>query len=376
MKNVFLIILFLLVSKSIKSQTDLMDLELDVNQLITTLRIDHISDLTDYTVNNWWNKPSECMITEPDEHCVNSLYNSTLLRFSTVTLNVGTADYILGQTPWKGISSGYFHWSECHGHHHFDNYAEYKLFDMNCNDVVVGGSIGGKRGFRATDNGPYPDSPYPNCAKYFSGYNSDGSPWGTQGLSVGCYDVYDELNSCNFLDLTGIQDGLYLFRLRLNWDINTIAQYPNLQESNYTNNTGYVLFRLSQMQSTNPAMNILYSGHTLPTDLVLNNIGNLTESKIVTNNIETISNVVVPTNNTVELIAGNEIILRDGFIAQEGSNFRAYTDFNCAVMRLANIAEEENKREKDIKKIMTNSANYNENVLDRISSIPTPHVVS
>ena len=43
---------------------------------------------------------------------------------------LGDEDLTLGSPPSAAISSGPWHWDDCHGHHHYEAYARYDLYDV------------------------------------------------------------------------------------------------------------------------------------------------------------------------------------------------------------------------------------------------------
>jgi hypothetical protein len=63
------------------------------------------------------------------EGCVGASGRRNLLRFATVTANLGSGDLIAGMPPPPGESNDVFQWSPCHKHHHFLNYASFELID-------------------------------------------------------------------------------------------------------------------------------------------------------------------------------------------------------------------------------------------------------
>src|SRR5262249_16999060 len=64
-------------------------------------------------------EPNSCALVE---ECVQSPGWRRLLRFDTVTPNVGTGDMALGK---PSPTNPNFVWSPCHGHYHFLGYANY-----------------------------------------------------------------------------------------------------------------------------------------------------------------------------------------------------------------------------------------------------------
>jgi hypothetical protein len=123
----------------------------------------------------------------------------TLLRFDTVTENVGTADLVLGQVPPPGVSDGIFVWSPCHMHHHVVGYADFELLDGT--GVVARGH---KQGFCLEDD----EQVVPSGPSH--GYNC-----GFQGISIGWADVYDRTLPCQWIDVTGLSAGTYTLRVEI-----------------------------------------------------------------------------------------------------------------------------------------------------------------
>jgi hypothetical protein len=152
----------------------------------------------------------DCVVVEG---CVGSNGTRRLLRFDTVTANMGTGDLVLGTPPADGMDGGLFVWSPCHQHHHVTGYAEYALLDGN--GVVIGGH---KQAFCLQDvQQVRPGSPS-------RGYNCD-----HQGMSAGWADVYSRILPCQWIDITDLTPGTYTLRVRVNVS-------GALVESDLTNN--------------------------------------------------------------------------------------------------------------------------------------------
>ena len=131
----------------------------------------------------------DCEIVEA---CVDATGLRRLLRFDTVTENVGTADLDLGPTPPAGVSSGIFVWSPCHMHHHVAGFADYELRDGS--GVVARGR---KQAFCLEDTEQV--SPVPG-----HGYSCM-----NEGISVGWADVYSRYTQCQWIDVTNVPSGTY-----------------------------------------------------------------------------------------------------------------------------------------------------------------------
>lgn len=148
------------------------------------------------------------------EGCVDGPGERRLLNFSTQTPNVGAMDVILGSPTEE---SG-FEYAECHGHYHFEGYAEYKLLGVD--GAVV--ATGHKQAFCLLDSAPVvPGSP---GGVYHCGF---------QGISAGWSDIYGAGLDCQWVDITEVPVGDYLLQI-------TINPEQIIEESNYDNNTVYV----------------------------------------------------------------------------------------------------------------------------------------
>jgi hypothetical protein len=134
------------------------------------------------------------------EQCVGGTGARRLLRFDTVTANLGTGDLYVGMPPPPGESDGVFVWSSCHMHHHVNGYASYELRDAT--GVVL---TGHKQAFCLQDieqlRPGSPSNMY-NCAK--------------QGMSAGWADVYGRALPCQWLDVTDVPTGTYTLRVVIN----------------------------------------------------------------------------------------------------------------------------------------------------------------
>ncbi len=152
--------------------------------------------------------PTSCALVEG---CVAGPGDRRLLRFSTETPNIGAVDMVLGDPSTQpGFES-----STCHGHYHFEGYAEYQLLDKT--GAVA--ATGHKQAFCLLDLQSLPGTttgPRFHC--------------GFQGISAGWSDVYGSGLDCQWVDITGVAPGSYLLRI-------TVNGARTLPESNYDNNT-------------------------------------------------------------------------------------------------------------------------------------------
>jgi len=149
-----------------------------------------------------------------------------LLRFSTETRNQGTADLYLGNPA----TNPQFVYAPCHGHYHFNNYANYRLLDSNGQSAATGLKIG----FCLLDTLRWSDNA-PSRAKYTC---SD------QGIQKGWGDVYDSSLDGQWIDITGVPDGNYTLEMEVN------PQHI-LPESDYGNNITRVPIALGSARPAN-----------------------------------------------------------------------------------------------------------------------------
>ncbi|HUQ06420.1 MAG TPA: lysyl oxidase family protein [Kofleriaceae bacterium] len=144
------------------------------------------------------------------EGCIGGSGARRILRFSTVTANMGTGDLYFGPPQ----DNPAFQYSECHGHYHFSGYADYELVDNN--NVVVEGH---KQAFCLLDTlrvVPGAPGPYYTCEN--------------QGIGAGWADSYASFLPCQWIDITNVTPGAYTLRVRINPDL-------AFEESDYSNNT-------------------------------------------------------------------------------------------------------------------------------------------
>ncbi len=113
-----------------------------------------------------------------------------------------------------------FEFDPCHGHYHFDHFAEYRLLDTNGAQVAIGHKVGFcLLDFMAWD---------PNASPEYV-YDCD-----YQGIQRGWADIYMASLPCNWIDITGLPGGTYILELEVDPE-NRIA------ESDESNNITRVL---------------------------------------------------------------------------------------------------------------------------------------
>ena len=181
-------------------------------------------------IDNYTNTDG-CLI---GEGCVTGYGPRTLLRFTTHIKNIGTADYYIGPPS----NNGQFLFDPCHGHWHYEGYAEYLLYDAEFNPMQVGF----KNGFCVLDL---------EC----SGGGQAKFGCGNMGISAGCGDIYGSGLSCQWIDLTTVDTGNYTLVVRVNWD-----QSPDVTgkyETTYNNNWAQVCFNLHYDNQGQKAISLL-----------------------------------------------------------------------------------------------------------------------
>ncbi len=119
------------------------------------------------------------------------------LNFSTTTPNHGNADLVVGRPE----ANPFFHFSPCHQHYHFDQYANYRLLTQD-GDVAA---TGHKQAFCLEDLEPV-DQDAGN-ARF---------DCGNQGISVGWADTYGRHLDCQWIDVTGVPAGDYVLEVAVN----------------------------------------------------------------------------------------------------------------------------------------------------------------
>ncbi len=162
------------------------------------------------------------------EGCIQGYGDRDIVRFTTHIKNIGDLDYFIGD---PSNNPDQFTYDNCHGHNHYDGYAEYLLYDEN----GVALPIGFKNGFCVMDL---------EC--------SDGGTaqygCGNMGISAGCGDIYGAGLDCQWIDVTDVADGTYTFVARTNWDNAPDAQ--GRYETDFTNNWAQVCINLDRSSGT------------------------------------------------------------------------------------------------------------------------------
>ncbi len=199
------------------------DLAVDSADLVSTL------SLTSYQADN-------CSVTE---NCVTGYGNRQVITFEMHIRNIGNQDFFIGAPPADiNTPSPVFEWATCHGHWHFQHYGKYTLYDINGNQIPVGL----KNGFCVLDL----ECDGGGAAKYGCG---------NMGITAGCGDIYGAGTTCQWIDVTDVDTGIYVFQADVNWLHATDALGRN--ELTFDNNIVRACFHLSRDQNNNPSIQLL-----------------------------------------------------------------------------------------------------------------------
>ena len=160
--------------------------------------------------------PDSCALAE---HVVGGAGYRRILRFDTVVINAGDGNLVIGDR--SDPNNPYAQWFEfhpCHGHYHIGDFSVYELLDES-GAVVIAGH---KQGFCFEDSLRY------------GGGKSDGFNCRFQGITSGWGDWYYKQLIGQWIDITGIPEGDYRVRVRINvpgiFDEGE-NRYPNVVET-------------------------------------------------------------------------------------------------------------------------------------------------
>jgi hypothetical protein len=218
--------------------------------LLPDLIVDPVPMKTEiYLSEEKFQSKNDCSLIE---ECVSKPGKHVVLRFTSSTPNIGQAALHIGD-PTLCLGTLFGHFSECHQHYHFEQYADYRLWtpegyqkwvasrnlalptNVGVNAMLLLNAqatgelvVGRKQGFCLMDSRQYTGTAGP--AVYQSCMTN-------QGLSVGWADVYGAGLPCQFVQVTDLPNGEYV----LENQVNAEHLFP---ESDYTNNATAVKLNL------------------------------------------------------------------------------------------------------------------------------------
>ncbi len=152
------------------------------------------------------------------EGCVGSTGARLVMLFTAATPNIGSTDLVMG------IPANHpelYHYSACHDHYHFDEFARYQL--LAGDDAIA--ATGHKQAFCMLDTVSWA---WPNTLQKYDCAN--------QGISRGFSDWYEAGLPCQWIDVSDVPPGDYTLRITLN-NPRPDSALPLLNERDYGNNT-------------------------------------------------------------------------------------------------------------------------------------------
>merc|ERR1712126_61244 len=134
------------------------------------------------------------------------LESRRLFRFTAKITNIGNADFL------PGLPKTHWEWHACHMHYHsMSVFATYDIFDVTGRRVAEGH----KASFCLEDA-----SCSENVTPVYSCKN-----FGDQGISPGCTDTYAYNIDCQWIDITDLEPGNYIFKVSINPELRIAEQH-------------------------------------------------------------------------------------------------------------------------------------------------------
>jgi len=197
-------------------------------------------------INSLKNEKSAVVILNTDqcyisEGCLDSVGYRQIIRFTTQISNIGNQDFYVGIPD---DSNDLWDNNNCHGHWHYEGYAEYNLLDSEGTPTPVGF----KNGFCLMDS---------NCDQ---GIEKKYISCNDQGISANCSDIYPMRLDCQWIDVTDIPDGTYKFEMKVN--AFERADILGRHESNYNNNSAQACFTLTRDDNGKHFVHVIGNGST------------------------------------------------------------------------------------------------------------------
>jgi hypothetical protein len=179
------------------------------------LVVDRATLLHDVVINTGSFGAASCAVYEG---CVAGPGTRRLLRFSVAAINQGQGDIV---APAAAEHPELFEFSPCHGHYHFQGFADYRLLDSQGRVVLRGH----KQAYCMEDSFQARLGPQVACTAR--------STCESQGIQHGWADVYGNDLDCQWIDITGLPSGAYQLSVSLN-------PARTFEEVSFDNNTSTI----------------------------------------------------------------------------------------------------------------------------------------